>query len=189
MLPSTDLSKHLPLDPAFAALPLKFRSHEKVPPTLKGLYTQAQWEQMIQAFLQKATIGTLWDAFSKGFDHLLRQQEELSEHASISERLHAAIAKEEALERLITLQKQWVKELVAKGENSGQLIGMNEAAKALDLAPSSLRHYADQGIVPCFKFGRNRKFNLAEVREAMEKARQDGKIPRLTDAMRKKLLR
>ena len=184
-----ELSKHLALDPTLAALPLKLHCPEKVPNGLKARIPQSEWDEAIRAFLERATVGTLWEAFSTSFDHAIEQQEELAQHASISERLHAAMAKEEVLRDLLQAHKQLVKNLTEKAESTGDLVGAEEAAKSLDLAPATLRYYAEQGIIPCFKMGRNRKYNLKEIRVAMEKAREAGKIPRVTAEARRRILR
>lgn len=107
----------------------------------------------------------------------------------IAKRLSDAIAKESVLKQLMGLQKDWVKELAKKAESAGEMVGPEEAAKSLDLAPATLRYYAENGIIPCFKMGRNRKYNLREIQEALEKARQDGKVSRVTPEMRRRILR
>lgn len=113
----------------------------------------------------------------------------LAEQEEVTKRLHDAIAKEGVLKQLFSLQKDWVQELAEKAESSGELVGAEEAAKSLDLPPATLRYYAEQGIIPCFKMGRNRKYNLREIKEALEQARQDGKVSRVTAEMRKRILR
>jgi len=187
MAPFADLSTNVPLDPGLAALPLKLQFPDKVPAGLKNRFTQEQWNQVIQGFLERATVGTLWQAFSDGFDIAIEQQEELSQHSSISERLNLAIIKEQTIADLLDEQRALIKNLVDKGAKSGELVGPSEAAKALDISERSLRLYADQGIVPCLKVGKHRKYDLAEVKAALIKARNSGKIGR--SSLKKDLLR
>ena len=107
--------------------------------------------------------------------------------AEVTKRLEAAIAKEEAIKSLLAAQRQYVAELLSQGEKSGELLGCEEAAKKLNLPTRTLREYATRGIIPSIKFVKRRKFNMHDVREALEKLGKDGQ-PRNTAAVRKRLL-
>lgn len=96
---------------------------------------------------------------------------------AITRRLELAIAKEEAMERLLAQQKAFVAELMAKGQEAGELVDADEAAAFLKITPRSLRWYAEQKIIPSYPVGkRKRRYNKAEIKAALEKARRDGRI-------------
>jgi hypothetical protein len=67
------------------------------------------------------------------------------------------------------------------------LVGAAKAAEFLDISPSTLRDYSVRGIIPCFKIGKHRKYDLVKVREKLEKEQRDsglGRIESLKDLLR-----
>lgn len=100
-----------------------------------------------------------------------------AKEAAVTKRLELAIAKEEAMETLLAAQKKFVQELLTQGENAGDLVDANEAAAFLKISPRSLRWYAEQKIIPSYPVGkRKRRYNKAEIKQALEDARKDGRI-------------
>ncbi len=112
-----------------------------------------------------------------------------AKEAAVTKRLELAIAKEEAMETLLAAQKKFVQELLSQGEKAGELVDANEAAAFLKISPRSLRWYAEQKIIPSYPVGKRKlRFNKTEIKQALEKARKDGRIAHDPD-VRRRILR
>jgi len=184
---SADLSSLAPLDPVLAGTPIRLAYEQPyiLPKHLEGRFTQDQWTTMMIGLLNNTTVGTLWQTYSDCIDLLFVQRDTLAQHGSINDRLTQVLAKEEVLRDLLEKNQKVVHDLVEKEETSGNLIPAAEAAKLLDLSPRTLRYYSEQGLIPCYKIGKHRKYRKTEIIDALEKGRREGKIAHSAEVRRR----
>lgn len=92
----------------------------------------------------------------------------------LAEEREQALAKQAAetetkaafLQSLLVDHRALIKSLVEKGEESGDLVGSKEAAKALGISAKTLREKADHGEIPYHGTGKQKRFSIAEIKEA-----------------------
>ncbi|MFZ4779679.1 MAG: hypothetical protein ACOYM3_30330, partial [Terrimicrobiaceae bacterium] len=96
--------------------------------------------------------------------------------AAIEERLQLAIAKENAVKEIIAAQRGFVEEIASNHAAPSKMVGSVEIGKELSLSTRTVRDYAKRGIVPSRMVGKHRRYDLKEVRDALDGTYQDKKL-------------
>ncbi len=96
--------------------------------------------------------------------------------AAIEERLQLAIAKENAVKEIIAAQRGFVEEIANNHAAPSKLVGSVEIGKELSLSSRTVRDYARRGIVPSRMVGKHRRYDVKEVRDALDRNHRDNKL-------------
>ncbi len=61
----------------------------------------------------------------------------------------------------------------------GRLVGPKECAKFLNVSERTLRYYAEKKIIPSYRPGKHRRYDLGEVKDALKRTHHSADLKRL----------